>query len=256
MSVVSLLLNLGRERIKTTINLLVLDSAPTLQHSATATVTKNPIESRSGDPIDNFTDHVRLNNRTLQIDGFIAEYPISVVGSALNVVTGALSNTVRGAAGGGFIGGLAQQALAAGVGSIAGLILNRDENDIRYPKKAFEYLVELRDNRIPFNIVTSLTEGQRTAYRDMLLTSLSVNQTPEVGGSLRFSATFEQIKQVNTQEVFIPATQVSNPSGATKQDLGGQTASLAEGSETNTGNASAAKSLSDKLGLTERGSGL
>ena len=241
----SLSLLLGEAQFRTAIAQLKLDAATSIQHSASATPTKNPIEARSGDPIDNFTDHVRLNNRVLQIDGLISESPLSVLGSAFNLFTGAAGGLV-GDAVGGQLGGFTQQALAAGVGSLAGLIANRNQDDLQFPQKAFEYLQELRDLRIPFTVVTSLKK-----YESMVLTNISVPQTAKDGKSLRFSATLEQIEIVQTRSVIIPTTSVTNQSAATKQNLGKQaqkTASEATGS--------LAKQFTDGLGLTVRGSGV
>ena len=242
----SLSLILGERQFRTAIGVLRLDAATSIQHNSTATPTKNPIESRSGDPIDNFTDHVRLENRTVQIDGLISEAPLSLFSSAFNVFTGATSSLVRDAFGGGLLGGFAQQALAAGVGSVAGLIENRNENDLQYPTKAFDYLQELRDNRVPFTVITSLRK-----YENMIVTSISVPQRASLGRSLEFSATFEQIEIVQTQTVIIPEQTITNPSAATQQNLGKQ--AQKEASEAN---GSLAKSFTDSIGLTSRGSGL
>jgi hypothetical protein len=244
MSALSLIL--GEKQFRTAIGVLRLDAAASIQHNATATPTKNPIEARSGDPIDNFTDHVRLENRTLSIDGLISESPLTVIASALSVFTGASSSLVRDAFGGGALGGFAQQALAAGVGSIAGLIENRNDDDIQYPSKAFQYLEELRDNRVPFTVITSLKR-----YENMILTNLSVPQTGVDGKSLRFSATFEQIQIVQTQVVIIPEQTVTNPSAASKQNLGKQAQNAATED-----NGSVAKGFFDSIGITTRGSGL
>ena len=243
MSSISLLL--GEAQFRTAIAQLKLDAATNVQHAASATPTKNPVEARSGDPIDNFTDHIRLNNRVVQIDGLISESPLSVLGSAFNVFTGAAGGLV-GDIVGGQLGGFTQQALAAGLGSLGGLIANRNQDGLQFPQKAFDYLQELRDLRIPFTLVTRLRK-----YDSMVLTNLSVPQVAKDGKSLRFSATFEQIEIVQTRTVIIPTTSVTNPSAASTQNLGKQaqkTASEATGS--------LAKQLTDNLGLTVRGSGV
>jgi len=241
----ALALLLGESQFRTAIAQLKLDAATSINHSARATPSKNPIESRSGDPNDNFTDHIRLENRQLQIEGLISEAPLSLLGSAFNIFTGAAAGNLGGAIGG-QLGGFATQALAAGLGSIAGIIANRNEDDLQFPTKAFEYLVELRDNRFPFTIITRLKR-----YENMILTDLSVPQAAEDGKSLRFSASFEQIEIVQTQTVLIPEQIVTNPSGATKSNLGKQATKSAT-----TDNSSFAKGFFDDVGVTTRGSGL
>jgi len=241
----SLSLILGEAQFRTTLAELRIDAALSIQHNATATPSKNPIEARSGDPIDNFTDHVRLENRTVSIEGLVSEAPLSVIGSAFNIFTGAASGLV-GSQLSGQLGGFATQALAAGLGSIAGMIASRNEDDLQYPQRAFDYLQELRDNRIPFSILTRLRK-----YENMIITNISVPQAAVDGGSLRFTAQLEQIEIVQTQVVLLPETSTTNPSAASKQNLGKQAKEAA-----NADNSSKAKSFFDNLGITTRGSGV
>ena len=237
----ALALLLGESQFRTAIAQLKLDAASSIQHTATATPSKNPIEARSGDPIDNFTDHVRLDNRVVTIEGIMSEAPLSLLGSAFNIFTGAAATNV-----GPTLGTFGTQALAAGLGSLGGLIANRNSEDPQFPQKAFEYLIELRDNRVPFTVVTRLKR-----YGNMILTSLSVPQVAADGNSLRFSATLEQIEIVQTQTILVPEQQVTNPSGASKQNLGKQAQKAAS-----TDNSSVAKGFFDDIGVTSRGSGV
>lgn len=244
MSALSLLL--GEAQFRTTIAQLKLDAAKQINHTSAATPSKNPIEARSGDPIDNFTDHIRLENKQLTIEGMISESPLSVLGSAFNVFTGAASGIFNDNRLTSQFSGFATQALAAGFGSIAGLIANRNQNDLQYPLKAFQFLVELQENRVPFTIVTSLKR-----YESMVLTNLSVPQEARNGKSLMFTASFEQINIVQTQTVLIPEQKVANPSGASNQKLGKQPNKNASDD-----NGSAAKRFFDSVGITTRGSGI
>jgi hypothetical protein len=241
----ALALILGKKAFRSEIAQLKLDAAVNIQHDFGSTVTKNPIESKTGNEVDNFTDHVRLENPVLQIEGVIAEAPLDLLGSAFNVFTGAATSSLNKTIGG-QLGGFASQALAAGLGSVAGLIANRNRDDIQFPQKAFEYLQELRRNKIPFTVVTRLKR-----YEDMILTRISVPQNTDDGNSLRFTATMEQIEIVQTQTVIIPEQTVTNQSAATKQALGKQTNITATDA-----NASAAKSTLNDLGITTPRSGV
>ena len=244
MSAISLLI--PSTRFRTVIGVLQLDAAVSIQHDANATPTKNPIEARSGDSDDNFTDHIRLQNRTLSIEALISESPLSIFSSAFNIFTGAAATSVAND----LVGptsNVAAQAFATGLGSIAGLIANRQEGDLSFPKKAFDYLIsDLRDKRFPFTIVTRLQ-----TYENMVITSLSVPQTAADGRSLRFSATFEQIKIVNTKTVAIPEGIVRNSGATQTQQQGKQTADTATDE-----NGSKAKAFFDNIGVTTRGSGI
>lgn len=213
----ALSLILGKKQLRTSIGgnedgtlaVLVLDAAESIEHAYGATPTKNPIEKGS-----DISDHIRLENVILSINGIMAEAPLSVLGSAFNVVTGAIGSKAS------VLGPFGSVAATAGVGSISGLIANRNPNDNQFVKNAFKYLVELRDNRIPFNIVTSLQ-----SYKNMVVTKLSFPQNAGIGGSLVFSATFEQIQLVETQMIVL--AKVKNNSAASKQNTGNQPKKLA-----------------------------
>lgn len=214
MAAINLLL--GQPKFKTTIGVMKLDAATSITHENGATVSKNPIEDGS-----DVTDNVRLDNRSLSIDGMISESPLLLLNSALNVFTGAATSVGETA-----FGGFAAQALSAGLGSIAGVIASRNQEDVLYPDKAFQYLKELRQNRIPFNIQTRLE-----VYENMILTRLTVPQRAEDGKSLRFQATFEQIQIVQTRNIILPERNTKNQPGATKsQNLGKQPRNEASGS--------------------------
>jgi len=140
------------------------------------------------------------------------EEPLTAIGSAFNLFTGAAAGAV-----GELAGGFAANFAARQLGSIAGAIASRNDQDRLYPAKAFEYLKELRDNRIPFNIVTRLE-----TYTNMMLTRLSVPQAADEGRSLRFQATFEQIQIVRTRTLQIPEAQTQT-GAVKKEDTGKQT---------------------------------
>lgn len=243
MSLLSLIL--GDKKFRTEIGILTLDAAISVNHTLRATPTKNPIESKSGVAADNFTDHVRLENRMLTIEGFISEAPLSNLGSAFNVFTGAATSYVSSRVPNA-VQGFAAQAFATGLGTVSGMIANRLPGDLTYPTRAYEYLVELWRNRIPFLVHTRMQ-----LYWDMIITDLSVPQEAADGRSLRFNATFEQIEIVKTSTVKIPESIVKNASAADKVPIGNLPNNSASAD-----NASLVKSGLNALNLTTRGSGL
>jgi len=219
----------GQQKFKTTIGALKLDAAISVTHDATSQVSKNPVEEGS-----DISDNIRLENRTLQIEGTITETPIVLLGSAFNIFTGAATGVGELTE----FGDFSQQALAAGLGSISGLIATRNETDLLYPQKAFEYLMELRNNRIPFNVRTKLQ-----VYKSMVLTRLNVPQTAAVGRQLKFSATLEQIQIAKTASIVLPERNTKNAPGATKnQNLGKK-----KGVEASESNKTLAKTALDKV---------
>ncbi len=203
----ALSLVLGKKQFRTAIGVLELDAAMSVDHSYGANPSKNPIEKGS-----DITDHIKLENPTIQVEGIVSEAPLSLLGSAFNVLTGALSTRFTDA-----LGAFGSSIGAAALGSIAGLISNRNPNDNQFPIKAFDYLVELRNKRIPFTVVTRLKR-----YEDMVVTRLSFPQQASNGNSLVFNATFEQIQLVQTQTVIIPETKVKKSGAASKQNTGKQ----------------------------------
>lgn len=216
MAVINLLL--GKTPFSTVIGAMKLDAAESLNHEFTSTPSKNPIEDGS-----EITDNVRVNNGTLSITGMISDSPLRILNSALNIFTGSLTSIGETA-----FGGFASQALAVGLGSLGGIIAGRDEDDVLFPQKAFDYLLELRKNKIPFNIQTDLK-----VYENMILTKLSVPRTAADGRSLKFSASFEQITIVRTGTIILPERNTKNLPGATKkQNLGKQPRKEATASNT------------------------
>lgn len=200
---------LGRGNPKTKIDVLTLDVALEIGHEHSASVSKNPIETGS-----NVGDNVRLENPILTISGIISEAPLSIGASAFNVFTGAAATAAVQKFGSPF-GALT----GAGVGSLGGIIAGRKEGDINFPRKAFEFLIELEKKKTPITIETSL----RT-YPNMILTKLNVPQKSDLGKSIQFSAIFEQITFVKTSAVLIPEKKVKRPGAASKQNLGKQPA--------------------------------
>lgn len=205
MATISLLSGRGQQR--TQIGALTLDAAESIDHELSAAVTKNPVESGSV-----IQDHVTIDNDKITINGIVSEAPISILGSAFNVFTGAAASQLNKQ-----LGGFARGAAAAGIGSIGGIITNRNQNDVQFPQKAYNYLKELLRAREPFTIVTSLER-----YSNMVCTKLSVPQRASTGKSLIFNATFEKVNLVKTKTVLVPESVIRNASGASNTNLGNQ----------------------------------
>lgn len=234
MAVVDLLL--GAPQTRTVIGVLTLDAAANITHNSTSQVSKNPIESGS-----DIVDNIRLDNRTLQIEGIISSTPITLLGSVIGAFQGTVAGFLNEFAGGfgalaGAVGAgkLASNLLSSGnstaedacskspTGSLNGVIQSRDPLDVLFPEKAFRYLQQLRDRRVPFTVRTKLQ-----CYPNMVITALTVPQDASIGDSLRFQITCEQINIVNTQSVVIPE-RVTRTGNAGKQNLGKQVATEKE----------------------------
>lgn len=234
MALTSFLFGKGNQLV-TIADALVVDAAIQVVPTRETTPTKNPVELGS-----DITDHVRLENLRLQIDGFISEAPLSTIATILGGLAAGLVGTVVGGRVSGIAGTLgtaaagiaaksAVSALSGGSGALAAdptsaqleaSMKNRDLSDTDFPKKAFEYLLAVQRDRLPFKIVT----GFKT-YKNMIITSLTSTQDAEHGKSLNFSMTCEQIQIVSSSLVKVPENLISaasSHSAASKAKTGAQ----------------------------------
>lgn len=106
----------------------------------------------------NISDHIINNPETITITGFITNSPISSI-----------------------------------IAPIANLVRRGGENRV---KLAFGTLTDIRDAKLPVNVVTGLK-----TYRGMYLQSINIPRDARTGDSLRFTAIFTRILKVNSQVV-------------------------------------------------------
>ena len=213
----------GRKPTPVTIaNALVVDAANPVVHSRQAQATQFPVEDGS-----TISDHVQLSNFSLTLTGTISEAPLDTLRALLSGVLGGLIGNEIGGVATAAVSSVARQALAGNAllggtnSSLEAQVKNRNLSDSGFPKTAWDYLQEVQVNRVPFSIVTSFKE-----YDNMVITQLSQTQTPNTGGSLRFSLTAEQITVVNTEIIALAESFIERAaaaSGATKQSTGKQT---------------------------------
>lgn len=189
-----------------------LDASMTESHEAAAALSQNEIEDGS-----NINDNVVLAPLKLTLEGVVSKTPLgfnALIGSAATAVAGQFA---KGAPGIGVIA-------AIGVASIGGLLANSfgpDGPKSRAPADVFDYLLELRNMRLPLSVLTALK-----LYENMILTNLSVPRSIQTVGVLRFTATLEQVRIVSSETVDISGvTGVGGAAGASK--LGAQAGSAA-----------------------------
>lgn len=182
---------------KAQISAMKLDASVKESHEFTAEVTENEIEDGSI-----ISDHIRLKNPSITIEGFISDAPVKILGLAPSTDD--------------FLGA-ARDFESGDKGAFEGLV----KAEKKGPKDAWIYLEQLMKARTPFSIVTSLRR-----YENVVLTKLSAPRSVENGRSLAFSAELKQITIVKTQTVKIPAYKLQKGgaanSGQSKNDLGKQ----------------------------------
>ena len=207
---------------KAQIGVMRLDASVSETHDRTAVVTQNEVEDGT-----NVADHIKLQPIGLTIEGLISDVPLSLFGSALGLAGGFATSQVQNAfGGGGSVGGaLAAQAAALGIGSVAGLVLERTNTDkVRNPQDAFRYLEELWENRLPFEVITV----SRT-YQNMVISNLSIPKNAQIGKGLRFTVTMEQVRIVSSTVVQVPFFLAPNvPGASTSAKTGKQSAKEAK----------------------------
>lgn len=188
-----------------------LDASVSETHDAQATVTQSEIEDGS-----QINDHVTLAPLRLAIEGVVSKTPLNLFGLGPTVIA-----TAAAAAAG---PGLASTVLATGLASLGGLVSSpAGVNGTtglpipRNPKDVYAYLIELRDARIPFDVVTALR-----LYRNMVLTSVSAPRNVGNVNLLRFTAVMEQVKLVFSQSVNLGANSTLGGAAGGTTNLGTQ----------------------------------
>ncbi len=136
---------------------IVIDALVTEEPSFTAEVTKNPVEGGA-----KISDHIQLKPVELSLEGVISDAPLGYA------VIGNIQNLVR-------------QVSNIFSGSSRSL-------------DAFNELLALRNNRMPFTVVTSLKR-----YKNMVMTELSVPRTAQTGNAIHFRCKMEEVIIVSSQ---------------------------------------------------------
>lgn len=195
----------------------VVDVTLTENHDFQADVTENPVEE--GSPI---TDHIDLKPESFTITGVISDTPLDIASSVQGATT-----TAGVLIGRKIVGPLGAYAGVA-AGAVAGLIANEQrtlgERSSSRTKNVFDHFRDLQAKRVPFTVVTGLRE-----YKNMVITSLTVNRDSKSGRSFNFTCAMKQIRIVRSQVITIPNTFKGVSGAAPKQDLGAKSAEQATG---------------------------
>jgi len=210
MSLISLITrDVKRVQIKT----VSLDAAIEETHIYSADVTETPVEKGY-----DITDHVILKPTKLTIRGIVSRTPLNGFGpgSVANSLIGAGINNVLGSANslvGAPFGGVTRAAAAAGVGSLATLVSLE-----KTPENAYKDLVDLYNDRIPFDVYTRLSQ-----YKNMVISNLNFPRNATIGRNLEFTIELTQVTVVSSLGFKISKETlgvVAKNRGAGSKDLG------------------------------------
>lgn len=233
---------------------LTLDAALSIRPFRDLSITKNPVESGA-----TIADHAELGNFSFDLEGIISEAPLpsgfagaalgalgGVAGGAIGTVTGGVASTLI--TSGALVGASAAAnfALSPDIpdgASLENQIANRNLLDGDYPRKAWDYLLGLQQGRELVRVVT-----RQKTYTQLLIKSLSNPQTIAEGKSVKFTATFEQVKIVSSSTVQVPENVVAADAtgAASKASTGKQAATEATSAQSS--NVSTLKSFVNSVG--------
>lgn len=165
---------------------IVLDCTTIEDHNYTAAVTQNPIEDGS-----TISDHVNLQPVTITVEGLVSDSPLgfALIGTAQNV-----ANQIR-------------------------TLFGTQSRS----KTAFDEIIKLWKNRIPFTVLTNLKR-----YDNMVISSANFPFSNTTGKALDLKIEFTQLSIVKSR--ILESTPQDDFNGKTKnlKDYGAQTTSTAE----------------------------
>ncbi len=187
--------------------LLILDMSTNITHTNSANPTDNPIEDGSI-----IGDHVDVPPKIVSFEGVMSEAPITLKQALVGNVAGAIA-AIGGAS------GTAAGTLFTGVAAtLGGLLMNESGNRVT---DALNTMLQLQEDAIPVTLITGLR-----AYNNMILTQFNPTENAQTGDSLRFTASFKEIKIVRSEQIILPASQLDSTvanSASSKQSKGKQT---------------------------------
>lgn len=163
---------------------VAIDCTVTETHTATATVTKHPVESGA-----NITDHIRPEPVQLSVTGIVSDTPIG-------------SKQI-------------QRAIDAGGAKVQITESETPTSAVGFGRTAWAKLEAIRVAAKPVKVTTR----DRT-YESMALTSLTVPKEAKNGGALYFTAQFEQVRIVFNRTTKVVVSKASK--SHKKQDTGKQ----------------------------------
>ncbi len=219
------------------IDLLLVDATLSLTPTYGAKVTQHPVEKGS-----DITDHINLDNITISMEGFASETPVGF--DPLNVLD---ASSFQGAVAGGaaaigsFAGSKIAGTLGGSIGAVAGGIgTNLLFNARNKAEITRDTLLNMMSERKTFTLV-----AQNVKYENLVFTSLVFPKDASTGRGLKFSASMQQIRIVESDVIQIDALSPSVVhSAAANSKLGRQA--------TKTASEQRGKSILVALGLPGR----
>lgn len=192
MALVSLLTGntLARSKFQSGVDgsdLLVIDVVLSVTPEYESEVTEHPVEDGA-----DITDHVRVKNFKLSMEGIASETPINLSSSLVGLVSAA-----GGIAGSKLAGAYGKAALGGKVGAaVAGIGINTQLGKRSPAETMREFLIGLVQSRQLFKLWTP-----QRRYDNLVMVSVSFPKDQSTGRALKFSAQMREIIIVKSQAV-------------------------------------------------------
>jgi hypothetical protein len=169
--------------------MFLIDATLQITAQYSAAVTKHPVEVGP-----DISDHIRVEPVSIQMEGVCSDTPIDLASSVTGLATAALSKV--GSAVSGPLGG-AVGAVAGGVGaSLLASALGGSQSKSQLIRDA---LISLLTDKVVFDIAAPSLKSEHS--KGLVLTKLSFPKGPDTGRAVRFSATMEQIRLVESEVI-------------------------------------------------------
>ena len=206
--------------------LLKIDATRAEEHSFKAKATQHEVEDGA-----NISDHVINSGRVVTINGVISDDPITITAAAVGNLAGITGSLFPG------LGG------AVATGAVAKLGSELISNGTKPSKDAIDIFEGIYELKLPLMITTSIK-----TYTNMIMESLSIPRNSRNANSLEFSASFREIRIVESEVVEIPVSATTND-GIIKEQKGGKQPSVAPDAQTQASGSTGAFKIATGFGI-------
>ncbi len=208
------------------LELLKIDATRAEEHSFKAKATQHEVEDGG-----NISDHVIKGGKTVVIQGVISDDPISITAAAVGSLAGITGSLIPG------LGG----AVATGV--VAKLGSELISNGSKPSKDALDIFEIIYGGDIPVMITTSIK-----TYTNMIMESLTIPRNARNANSLEFSASFKEIRIIESKVVEIPPS-ATTVEGAIEEQKGGKKPSVEPDAQTAASGSTAVHKIATGFGI-------
>lgn len=167
------------------VDLIELDAAVRETHSSAAEPTDSAIEDGSV-----ITDHIDIAPKSLIIEGIVSNTPLTIQSVLIGNAAGLVGSIIGRSSNSNITGALAAGGLSTFGNSIARIAVDAKNR----AKTAFEAMQTAQESGATLTIIT-----RYKVYNDMIIRDLQATRDASTGNILTFTATFREIRIVNSR---------------------------------------------------------